>query len=161
MTSIKPDLELDRIAAHALRDVLVTQFKMPDFAASPDQSSSAAGDGDWLTGSVNLESPQMKGGVLLQMSEPWLSTLNASLGNASRDPAARQSELLDLAGELCNMIAGRIGAGLAAAGRICTLSTPHVIRGRPQRADDGSGIKCAHTSWTCAGETLKLKVWIK
>jgi CheY-specific phosphatase CheX len=161
MTSNKPDLELDRIAAHALHEVLAIQFKMAVFAPSPDQSSKAAGDEHWLTGTVNLESPQMKGGVLLQMSEPWLSTLNASLGNASRDPAALRSELLDLAGELCNMVAGRIGAGLAAAGHICALSTPNVIRGRQQGAENGSGIKCSRTSWTCAGGTLTLTVWTK
>lgn len=160
MISIKPDLELDRIAAHALREVLLTQFKMSACAASPDESSAAAVE-HWLTGTVKLEGPQIQGEVHLQMSETWLGTLNASLGNGSPDPAVTEGELLDLACELCNMIAGRIGAGLAAAGHLCTLSTPAVIRTRLRQAQTGSGSRCSHTDWTCAGETVTLTVWIK
>lgn len=159
MISTKPDPEMDRIAAHALREVFVNQFKMPAFAAPPDESSAAA-DKLWLIGLVNLEGPQMRGGVRLHMSEPWLDKLNASIGNAGGDQAAKESELLDLAGELCNMIAGRIGAGLAAAGRICTLGTPVVTRGRQRQPETGPGIRCSHTHWTCPGGTLTLTAWI-
>jgi hypothetical protein len=154
-------LDLDRIAADALREVLGTRFKRPPFPVSPDEIPGAPGDALWLTSSVSLEGTKTQGNVHLQISESLLDPLNDSLGDCSRDPSARESELADLAGELCNMVAGRISAGLAAAGHLLVLSTPIVLRGRQREAATGPATIRSHTNWTCAGGALILTVRIK
>ena len=153
--------DLDRISTEAIREVLTTQFRLSVFAASSDEVGWASVNPHGLTGSVSLEGPEIRGEVRLQVPESWLSTLNASLDPVSPDPADRASEMWDLASELCNMVAGRIGAGIAAAGHICTLSTPDVTSGPQNPVEAGPGAKRSHTHWTCAGETLTLTVWIK
>jgi len=153
--------DLDRISTEAIREVLTTQFRLPVFAASSDEVGFASVNPHGLTGSVSLEGSEIRGEVRLQIPESWLSMLNASLGPVSPDPADRASEMWDLASELCNMVAGRIGAGLAAAGHVCTLSTPDVASGPRNPVEPGPGAKRSHTHWTCAGATLTLTVWIK
>lgn len=161
MIPMNSDLDLDPIAAEALRDVFATRFELHPLSVSPDEIPQATGDALWLIGSVNLEGKQVRGSVQLQVSEGLMDQLNTSLGDCSDDPAIRESELADLAGELCNMVAGRIGAGLAAAGHLFTLSTPEVCRGRALEMSTDADKECSCTGWTCAGGTLTLKISIQ
>lgn len=158
---MNPDPDLDRIVADALREVLGTRFQRPPLPVPAEEIPGAPGDARWLTSSVNLEGAPGPGSVHLQISESLLDPLNASLGGGSSDPSARESELADLAGELANMVAGRISAGLAAAGHLFTLSTPVVLRGRQREAETGPAAIRSRTNWTCAGGALILSVRIK
>lgn len=153
--------DLDQIAAEALRNVLVTRFKLHPVAVAPNAVPESDGDVLWLTGLMNLEGMHARGNVRLEISKTLLVRLDESLGGSTPDPPARESELADLAGELCNMVAGRIGAGLAAAGIIVTLGTPAVLRERGREAGNGVGKWDSHTDWTCAGGALILKVRIQ
>jgi hypothetical protein len=150
--------ELDLIAAAALQSVLAGQFQLPARPASSAEVAQSKAAGPAWTGSVELQGEELAGRVWLQSPGPWIESLNGSLGNGGADPAAREGECLDLAGELCNMMAGRIAAGLAAAGCRYTLSTPTVIRAAPPPAPPGG--KTSQTCWTCAGGVLTLTVWI-
>lgn len=161
MTPMNSCLDLDPIAAESLRDVFATRFERQLVRVSLDEISEAPGDAPWLISTMNLEGSQARGSVHLRVSESLMNLLNTSLGDCSNDPFERESELADLAGELCNMVAGRIGAGLAAAGHLFTLSTPTVYRGRALEKWGDVDKWSSDTGWTCAGGTLTLTIRIQ
>lgn len=153
--------DLAPIAAEVLRDVFATRFEQHLVPVSLDEIPEAPGDAPWLISTVNLEGSQARGSVHLQVSESLMDLLNASLGDCSNDPFERESELADLAGELCNMVAGRIGTSLAAAGHLFTLSTPTVCRGCALGKETDVNKWSSDTGWTCAGGTLTLTIRIQ
>jgi len=161
MTPMNSSLDLDPIAADALRDVFASRFERQLVPVSLDEIPEAPGDAPWLISTVNLEGSQARGSVHLQVSESLMDLLNKSLGDCSNDPSERESELVDLAGELCNMVAGRIGAALAAAGHLFTLSTPTVHRGPTLGKGADADKWSSDTVWTCVGGTLTLKIRIQ
>ena len=161
MIPMRPGPDFEQIAGEALGGVLATRFKLNPVSVSLDEIPEAPGDVLWMTSSVNLEGTQAQGSVHLQISESLLERINESLGDCSHEPSARESELADLAGELCNMVAGRIGAGLAAAGHLFTMGTPTVLRGWGPEAGSGADKWGSHTGWTCGGGTVILTIRIQ
>lgn len=161
MTPPGQALDLDLISSQAMREVMATQFKLVIHPASPDEAGLVAGERRWFTGSVRLEGLRMRGEVCLHLPEAWLDRLNETLGGACRDPAERVGENHDLAGELCNMVAGRICAGLASAGHAFILGTPLVVPGSQRLLEAGFGSRSSTTHWICAGGALVLTTWIR
>lgn len=156
---MNPVPDLDSIAAAAVRDVLGIGFRLHLVAESLDEIRESPSDAIWLTSSVNLVGTQTGGIVYLEVSEPLLDSLNQAIGGHSPDPSVRESEMADLAGELGNMIAGRIASGLTASGLCFTLSTPVVLRGRRgwrPEAEVGAGYRVSQSGWTGGGGQLIL-----
>jgi hypothetical protein len=160
MNPASPVPDLDSIAAAAVREVFAIGFSLHLVPESPDEIRDAPEDGLWLTSLVNLEGRRTGGIVHLEISESLLDQLNESLGDCGRDPSARENELADLAGELGNMIAGRIASGLAASGLRFTLSTPVVLRGRRTEDEGGAGKRRSRSGWTSGSGALILTTWI-
>ncbi len=148
--------DLDSIALAAVRDVLGIGFRLHLVAESLDEMRESPSDAIWLTSSVNLVGTQTGGIVYLEVSESLLDSLNQAIGGRSPDPSVRESEMADLAGELANMIAGRIASGLAASGLCFTLSTSVVLRGRRPEAEVGAGYRVSQSGWTGGGGQLIL-----
>lgn len=160
MIPMNHGLDLDPIAAQAVRDVLATGFKSHPIPVLPDEIPEDSGDASWLTSLVNLEGTEACGIVHLEISESLLDRLNESLGDCSRDPSTRENDLADLAGELCNMIAGRIASGLAASRLRFALSTPVVLRERRTEAEGGAGQRRSRSGWTVGDGALILTIRI-
>ena len=156
MIPMNPGLNLVPIATEAIRDVLATGFKVRPVPVPLDEIPEASGHGAWMTSSVNLEGKESRGFVHLEISESLLDRLDESLADSRHDSSTRDSDLADLAGELCNMVAGRIGAGLAATGLLFTMNTPVVLRGRRRETDPGAGPRSSQTGWTVGGGALIL-----
>ena len=66
-----------------------------------------------------------------------------------------------MTGELCNMLAGRIAATLAAAGYSSILSVPTVARGRLPEFENAPRAETSWTNWTCEGHLLKVVVAVR
>jgi len=153
-----PTPDLPRVAAEALQEVLSTQFHCAAAPASDGDLARAAGEGAWLTGCVGLTAGTLTGSLRLQLPERWLRRLHASLGgggNASPADDGDLADLADLAGELCNMMAGRIAARLSGGGA-SMLGTPVVARGRLPEPEAGLAGPSGRSCWTCAGQVLTL-----
>ena len=64
----------------------------------------------------------------------------------------------DTAGELANMVAGRVAARLAADGYPCTLGTPSVSRSARLPIETQPGVDHGRTDLICEGHWLSLEI---
>jgi CheY-specific phosphatase CheX len=150
-----PIPELDSIIASALAEVLTTQFKLSVIASAPADKPNANQNEQCLVGSVKLTGGLFSGDVQLQLPEAFVAKLTTVLlgPNAA---SVTSEDSADITGELCNMLAGRIAATLAAAGYSSILSIPIVARGRRLEFENAPGAKTYWTNWTCEGHLLKV-----
>jgi len=145
-----PILELGRVTARAVTEVLATQFKLSAIAlTSADKPVTSTTEED-LVGSVTLTGGRVSGGVHLRLPEALVAKLTALLlGQATTNVTNERAA--DVTGELCNMLAGRVAASLAAAGYSSELSTPTVVRGHQLELQISPGAKTCRSDWTCEG----------
>jgi len=117
-------------------------------SAAPDEiSSSVLLSGQRLSGSVHLRLPQ----AFVAYAVRRLTGLDSDAGNAN--------ELQDdAAGELANMVAGRVASELAADGYHCKLDTPSFSRGARVAAKNENGVACGRTELICEGHWLSLEI---
>ena len=108
-----------------------------------------------LVGSVKLTGGLFSGDVQLQLPEAFVAKLTALLLGRSAT-SVTDEDAADVTGELCNMLAGRVAATLAAAGYSSTLSIPTVARGHRLKLEISPGAKTCWTDWTCEGHLLKV-----
>ena len=76
MTSMNSSLDLEPIAADALRDVFASRFERQLVSVSLDDIPEVPGDAPWLISTVHLEGSQAPGIVHLQVSESLMDLLN-------------------------------------------------------------------------------------
>jgi CheY-specific phosphatase CheX len=154
---MKPEMpipELGGVVASALAEVLATQFKLPVIASdtpSADQSEQC------LIGTVKLTGELLSGDVRLELPEAFVTMITAAL-HESEVARIADEEIVDMTGELCNMLAGRIAATLAAIGHSSILSVPTVARGRLPEFENAPRAETSWTNWTCEGHLLKVVV---
>jgi CheY-specific phosphatase CheX len=143
--------ELGRVTASAVTEVLATQFKLSAIASTSANKPVTGATEEALLGSVTLTGGRVSGGVHLRLPEAFVAKLTALLlGQA----ATTNESAADVAGELCNMLAGRVAASLTAAGYSSKLSTPTVVRGHQLELEISPGAKTCLTDWTCEGHLL-------
>jgi CheY-specific phosphatase CheX len=150
----EPTPDLGPLAARAITEVLATQFKLSAIASAPVDRPIAGQTQPCLVGSVRLTGERISGGVHLQLPETFATKLTAPLLGRSAADVADEGEAADVTGELCNMLAGRVAAGLAASGYSSILSTPTVSRNRRLELETTPGAKTCRSDWTCEGDLL-------
>jgi CheY-specific phosphatase CheX len=154
---MKPEMpipELGGVVASALAEVLATQFKLPVIASdmpNADQSEQC------LIGTVKLTGELLSGDVRLELPDAFVAMITAGL-HESEVARITDEEIVDMTGELCNMLAGRIAATLAAIGHSSILSVPTVARGRLSEFENAPLAETSWTNWTCEGHLLKVVV---
>ena len=155
MIAEPPIPELGSVTASALAEVLATQFKLSVIASAPDEETNSKPMEQCLVGSVKLTGGLFSGDVQLQLPEAFVAKLTTVLLGVSAASVTNE-DAADITGELCNMLAGRIAATLAAAGYFSTLSIPTVARGRRLKFENAPGAKTYWSNWTCEGHLLKV-----
>jgi CheY-specific phosphatase CheX len=114
---------LDELGAVALEGLLMSTFGC-DLQRVTDLTVAALIGPDALIVRVPIRGSQAEGQMLLSLS-PVLSARLMTIFVGQTDSAIPDtSQLIDFAGELCNMLAGRLGALLAAVGIELELGTP-------------------------------------
>ena len=152
MIAEPPIPELGRLTANAITEVLATQFKLSAIASVPADKPVTGTPEQCLVGSVKLTGGRVSGDVHLQLPEAFIARLVTLLGRSAT--SVTDESAADLAGELCNMLAGRVAATLAAAGYSSNLSTPTVVCGRRLELEISPGAKTCRSDWTCEGHLL-------
>ena len=158
MTPASDKADLRRIGESAFLEVLDTLLTLSatvresandrPVSAAPDEiSSSVLLTGQRISGSVHLGLPL----AFVAYAVRRLTGLDGDAGNAS--------ELQDdAAGELANMVAGRVASQLAAAGYPCTLGTPSVSRNTRLATKNQTDVAHGRTDLICEGHCLSLDI---
>jgi hypothetical protein len=149
--SQKPDLAT--IGERAFTEVLAVLLSLPAPARTQRPVVDAAG---LFTAMIPLSGPRLSGTVRVLLPPPFvawavkhLTGLNGAEGEALHE---------DTAGEIANMIAGRVAAQLAAAGYPCALDTPSVARSADLPTEIQPGVSLGRTDLLCDEHCLALEI---
>jgi CheY-specific phosphatase CheX len=129
-----------------------TQFNLSAIASAADMSTADQPE-QCLVGSVKLTGGRVSGAVHLQLPQDFAAELTALL-MGQHTASVSDEAAADVTGELCNMVAGRVAATLAAAGYSSILGTPVVARSRGLVLEAAPDAIACRSDWTCEGHLL-------
>jgi CheY-specific phosphatase CheX len=156
MTPAAPRPDLRQIGETAFTEVLSVALSLPATLRNPTGDSPVSVAADPITGTVRLAGQRLSGIVRVRLPRAFVAhavRLLTGLEGDAEDATAAQN---DAAGELTNMVAGRVAARLAAVGYPCTLGTPSVSRSAPSAIGAQPGADFEHTDLICEGHGLSL-----
>lgn len=154
--STRPDLA--RIGECALAEVLKTFLSLPAIVCDSAGGSLLCTAPEPINIRVPLSGQRLSGSVNLQLPPAFVAhavKLLTGLDGDSVDGIAIQS---DAAGELANMVAGRVAAQLAVNGISCSLGTPSVVRSAALPTTTEPEADYGRTNLLCAGHSLWLEI---
>lgn len=154
--SFGPDL--GRIGGRALLEVLATLLSLPAIEVKSMDAAAAGSAGAPILATVELTGARVSGAVHLRIPLAFAERAAGLLHGENGTRSAGDTELDDLAGELCNMVAGRLASQMCAEGYPCRLGTPGVVRGSRSRLAPEPGTDLARTDWACQGHQLTLEM---
>ena len=136
-------------------------------AAGADAATARSSDVE-LCATVPLAGPEASGHVCLRLARGFALLALRQLHGGSPSGSFEEHEVRDFAGELCNLLAGRVAAELARVGEVCKLGVPEVVIGAdtlvagrpaggttPSDPSPASALRSC-TIWSCAGHRLTL-----
>ena len=150
----KPDLR--RIGESAFTEVLGTLLSLPATVRESAKDRPVSDGPDQITSKVLLTGQRFSGSVHLQLPPAFVA--HAVYLRTGLDGAARDAVQDDAAGELANMVAGRVASQLAADGYPCKLGTPSISRGARLNAESRNGVALGRTDLICDGHWLSLEI---
>ena len=155
-TSNRPDLR--RIGESAFTEVLGTLFSWRATIRNSATDSTVSAAPDQITSSVLLKGERLSGSVHLQLPQAFAAQAVHRLTGLDSDVANANELQDDAAGELANMVAGRVAAHLATDGYPCQLGTPSVCHGARLPSKPQPGAIHARTDLVCEGHLLSLEI---
>lgn len=158
MSAVAPKPDVRRIAESAFAQVLSVLFSLPVTARHAPSRTGLPGTGDQIVSRVSLAGAQLSGSVQVQFSLGFVRLAVRRLAGIEGTAQATDAVLVDAAGELANMVAGRVASQLAAKGFPCKLGTPAVVRGEPPSAINQPDASRARADFTCEGHALSVEV---
>jgi CheY-specific phosphatase CheX len=152
----KPDLR--RIGESAFIEVLGTLLSLPAVVRESATDRPVSDPPDQITSKVLLTGQRFSGSVHLQLPRAFVARAVRLLTGVDGDAGNADGLLDDAAGELANMVAGRVASQLAADGYSCKLGTSSVSRGARLTIDSRSGVVHGRTDLICDGHWLSLEI---
>ena len=111
----------------AFKNVLETMAMMPLAAEAPKKKEDELARGD-VTGLLGMTGPKVKGSFSITFEEPLALDIMARM--LGERPTEIDSEVIDLVGELTNMVAGGAKNTLGESGYDFGMATPVVVSGK-------------------------------
>src|SRR4029453_5573690 len=152
----KPDLR--QIGQSAFTEVVGTLLRLPATVGNPTAHTALSGAPDQITSGVLLRGPRLSGTVQVQLPLGFVGhavRVLTGLDGAEEDAKAVQD---DVAGEIANMVAGRVAAQLTAEGYACQLGPPSVSRSACLPTSTRAQADHGHTDLICEGHCLSLEI---
>ena len=151
-----PTQKLDEIAQQSLQEVFRKQFRMEVIPADSGHRTTL-GD-PILKSEVGWSSKNLRGVVQIHLTQDLVREMSLVL--LGDGPDASPVDLKDVAGEIGNMVAGRVSALLAQEGLHGTLETPQV---RAVNQDETEKEKREftpqqHGEWICGTQRFSLSL---
>ena len=154
--SNKPDLR--RIGASAFTEVLGTLLSLPATVRESANDGPASDSLDPITSSVLVTGQRVSGSVQLQLPTAFVAHAVRLLTGLNGDAENADELQSDAAGELANMVAGRVASRLAADGYPCKLGTPSVSLSARLATKNQNGVAHGRTDLICEGHWLALEI---
>jgi CheY-specific phosphatase CheX len=152
----RPDLH--RIGESAFAEVLGNLLSLPATVRNPAGPSPLSAASDQITSTVHLAGQRLSGSVHVQLPLSFVAHAVHRLTGLDGATPDANAVLDDTAGELANMVAGRVAARLAADGYPCTLGIPSVSRSARLPLGTQPGTDLGRADLICAGHWLSLEV---
>jgi CheY-specific phosphatase CheX len=154
MTSASNRPDLRRIGERSFTEVLGTFLSLPATPGDASNLPPVSVAPEQITSTVLLEGRQVSGAVHVRLPQAFVAEAIRSL--TGLDGAATVLE--DAAGELANMVAGRVAKQLEAHGYPCNLGTPSVSRRAPVPTEPEPRDDHGQADLFCNGHWLSLEL---
>jgi CheY-specific phosphatase CheX len=151
-----PTQKLDEIAQQSLQEVFRKQFRMKVIPADSGHRTTL-GD-PILKSEVGWSSANLRGVVQIHLPQDLVREISLVL--LGDGPDASPVDLKDVAGEIGNMVAGRVSALLAQEGLHGTLETPQVRAVNPEETEKEKSefTPQQHGEWICGTQRFSLSL---
>ena len=154
--STKPDLR--RIGESAFTEVLGNLLSLSTTVRESANDSPVSAAPDEICSSVLLTGQRLSGSVHLRLPQAFVANAVRRLAGLEGDVGNANGLQDDAAGELANMVAGRVASQLAADGYPCTLGTPSVSRSARLPIETQPGADHGRIELICDGHCLSLEL---
>lgn len=154
--SKRPDLR--HIGESAFTKVLGTLLSLSSTIRESANDRPVGAVPDEIRSSVLLTGQRLSGSVRLQLPQAFVAYAVRRLAGLDDDAENTLELQNDAAGEIANMVAGRVAARLAADGYPCKLHTPSVSRGARLATNNQDGVVHGRTDLICEGHCLSLEI---
>jgi CheY-specific phosphatase CheX len=152
----KPDLR--RIGESAFMEVLGTLLSLSAIIENSASHTLRYGAPDQITSTVPLTGQRLSGSVHVQLPQAFVKHAVHLLTGLDTVPGDATALLDDAAGELANMVAGRVAAQLAGDGYPCTLGTPSAAPSARPPIKTQPGVDHRRIDISCKGHRLSLEI---
>jgi CheY-specific phosphatase CheX len=151
-----PTQKLDEIAQQSLQEVFRKQFRMKVIPADSGHRTTL-GD-PILKSEVGWSSANLRGVVQIHLPQDLVREISLVL--LGDGPDASPVDLKDVAGEIGNMVAGRVSALLAQEGLHGTLETPQVraVNQEETEKEKSEFTPQQHGEWICGTQRFSLSL---
>jgi CheY-specific phosphatase CheX len=156
MTSASNKSDLRRIGESAFTEVLDTLLSLP--ATVRESADDRPVAPDEIDSSVLLAGERLSGSVRLRLPQAFVAYAVRRLAGLEDDAENTVELQHDAAGELANMVAGRVAAKLAVNGYPCKLHTPSVSSAARLTTKKQAGVAYGVTDLICEGHWLSLEI---
>jgi len=148
------------IVENAVTEVLRVQFGL-DAEPVSEPSPVIEGYASHLAGTVHITGSRVQGNLSLAMPDGLANKLVALMVGGSEDDDIAAEDKADVAGEICNMLAGQIGQALSKNGYSNDLSVPEVQQGSGDWNTTLLDNPEYKGVWHCAGLPLVLNLALR
>ncbi len=152
----RPDLRA--IGGRAFIEVLDTLLRLSSTIEDSATCTVLSNTGDRITSSVLLTGPSLSGSVNIQLAKGFVIQAAHVLTSVGHAATEADGLLDDTAGEIANMVAGRVAARLAEDGYACSLSTPSVSRDSHLPMEPQAAIERGRADLICEGHRLAVEI---
>jgi len=153
-----PTQKLDEIARQSLQEVFRKQFRLE--VVSADSGHRASSGYPILKSEVGWSSENLRGVVQIHLPQDLVREISMVLLGDGPHASVSSVDLKDVAGEIANMLAGRVSALLAQEGLHGTLETPKVRTvNREETEKESSEVTTLHHGeWICGLRQFSLSL---
>jgi CheY-specific phosphatase CheX len=151
-----PTQKLDEIAQQSLQEVFRKQFRVEVIPADSGHRTSLVDP--ILKSEVGWSSKNLRGVVQIHLTQDLVREISLIL--LGDGPNASPVDLKDVAGEIGNMVAGRVSALLAQEGLHGTLETPQVrvVNQEETEKEKSEFTPQQHGEWICGTQRFSLSL---
>jgi len=152
------DLDLKNILSGAVQSVFET---MLDMSLTPSAEIAVIPAGtSRVVGSVGFAGKAM-GSVNIHVSEHFARVMTARMLGMDESEIADIEEVLDVIGEVCNMVGGDLKSTLCDAGFGCELSIPSTTTGKDFHIESVGWDRCERVAFTESTNGILIEVTVK